>query len=148
MSPYFTNWSVGFLMLSVLLCVLCRSPVTLGIMAAALANTAVVSVGGPAVFAHGQVHGTCREQHVGNLNLHAIPMLAAFCILCVWKQRAGASVSWAVASLAAIDAVWAVHPYKGCRFLEKVKCLYGVDAPPALAFILAQIGGVMLITML
>ena len=143
---YFTSWSVGFLVVSVILSIICRSPMTLGVLAAAVANTAVVSVSGPAVLSYGEVEGTCKKQHVGNLLLHAVPMLAAFFILCVWKERGSASVHWAVGSLVVLDVAWALCPHGGRILFDKANVLYGVDGPVwSTAIALAQAATLMLV---
>lgn len=127
---YFTVWSVGFLVAALVLAALLPTPVTLGLLLAAMANSLVVSVGGPAVLAFGKVPGTCKQQHTSNLLLHAAPVV----LVAVLLARAGrllthASLGWALAALGVLDVAWALAPCRGARWDAKVRAVYGVDGP-------------------
>ena len=141
MIPYFTTWSVGALVASLALVCICRNRASLSVLAAAISNSAAVSVGGPAVLGYGSVRGSCDKQHKGNFTLHSLPMLASFFVVSAWKTRRF-SVPASVAAILALDSVWAATPFKGKRFQHKVADLYGVDSPWtwSIGFVALQIG--------
>lgn len=115
---YFTHWSTHLLIAAILL----RNEV---LLAAAIANTLVVSVAGPCVLAYGNVPGDARSLHRANFFEHALPVVVAWFL----RTRASRVSRWhVVAALLLFDVFWLALPLQegGAMGFAKIRVLYGV----------------------
>ena len=128
---YFTTWSLAALVGSVVLAMACPCAVTRSVLLAAVANSAAVSVGGPAALGYGRVAGSCGTQHRANMLMHALPGLAVVLIVARFPSvLRRAHVGVAVGLLLALDLAWALAPLRdGARLEQKVVRLYGLRRP-------------------
>ena len=120
---YFTTWS--FVLIVIAMVVHCVIPCHT-LVAAAVVNSIVVGVAGPAVLAYGDVPGKAKALFMSNLWYHALPMIPCFMFA---KSPQSASFQDIVKVLVLFDVLWLLCYHEGQAGWGKIRKLYGVTSP-------------------
>ena len=120
---YFTTWSAVLIGVALVIHAVmpCHS-----LAAAAVVNSIVVGIAGPAVLAYGNIPGPAPSLFQSNFIYHALPMLVCVAMTGVVRKAPAAEV---VGLIALFNVMWFLSGHNGQYAWEKTKTLYGVADP-------------------